>query len=78
MNNSLEKTGKFFHETNEKYKISEKSAEAATAAKVGIMNLWGKAKTLVKKDAPANQNAAAAAENHDDDDAMTKDPQTEH
>ena len=44
---ALDKTGAFFTETNEKYQISTKTAEAATTAKAGIISLWGRAKTLV-------------------------------
>jgi len=45
--NAIDKTGAFFTETNEKYKISEKTAHAAEATKQGFKSLWGRAKTLV-------------------------------
>ena len=41
------KTGQFFSETDQKYKISQKTSEGITSAKVGFMSLWGRAKTLV-------------------------------
>ena len=46
---TVDKTGAFFTETNEKYKVSEKTAQAAEATKQGFISLWGKAKQLVKK-----------------------------
>lgn len=56
VNKALDKTGAFFVETNQKYQISEKTSQAAQQAKVGIMSLWGRAKTLVSKNPP--QDAA--------------------
>lgn len=46
---SIDKTGKFFSEVDQKYEVSRHASDAATATKVGIMSLWGKAKTLVAK-----------------------------
>jgi len=54
---AVDQTGKFFAETNEKYEISRRTHEAAETAKVGIMNLFAKAKTLVAKKPPQEQHA---------------------
>ena len=46
---ALNKTGKFFSEQDERFKISQKTNEGLASAKVGLMSLWGRAKTLVQK-----------------------------
>mmetsp|Transcript_5621 Transcript_5621/g.7480 ORF Transcript_5621/g.7480 Transcript_5621/m.7480 type:complete len:95 (+) Transcript_5621:504-788(+) len=65
-NKALDKTNAFFTETNEKYKVTEKTAQAAEATKQGFMSLWGKAKALVKKDpneaGTASESAGAGEE----------------
>lgn len=62
---SIDKTGKFFGEVDSKYEISRHTSEAATTAKVGIMSLWGRAKTLVQKNpnpTEVEQTQASAAQ----------------
>lgn len=59
---AIDKTGAFFMETNQKYQITQKTTDAAAAAKTGIMSLWGRAKTLVAKNPNSGSARAAAAQ----------------
>ena len=67
---AIDKTGVFFTETNEKYKVSEKAEHAAEATKQGFMSLWGKAKALVKK----NPDEANTAAEHQAEEAKNEEP----
>ena len=74
---TVDSTGAFFKNTNEKYQISEKTSQAAAATKAGAISLWGKAKGLFsKKDgaAAADGQAASASEQNAADAAPQNNP----